>query len=188
MTSQVQLRAEVHRLSQATKESAKVPNNLSTFTGKRGESSTTPADDYTWGNFRKRVLQHVEASNYQSMLREKLLRLKQTGDIETYNGEYYSLIFCVESMNPIDQVMHYASGLKPRTRSYVKLQNPSTLSEAMNLAVKYEVTPYLEETNVQIECTRRKTNPAGSGAASKRILPSTATTDWTCTQEHFRTN
>ncbi|OWY95814.1 hypothetical protein PHMEG_00034083 [Phytophthora megakarya] len=35
-------------------------------------SSTTRVEEHTWGIFREHVLQHFEASNYQSVLREKL--------------------------------------------------------------------------------------------------------------------
>ncbi|EGZ19458.1 hypothetical protein PHYSODRAFT_495032 [Phytophthora sojae] len=108
-------------------------------------SSTTRSEEHTWGIFREHVLQHFEASNYQAVLREKLQRLKQAADIETYNGEYSALIFRVEGMSVLDQVLCYANGLKPRTRSYVKLENPQTLSDAMDLAVKYEVTHFVEE-------------------------------------------
>nr|KAE8922986.1 hypothetical protein PF009_g26757 [Phytophthora fragariae] len=80
-------------------------------------------------------------SKRRTVLREKLQRLKQTADIETYNGEYSALIFRVEGMSTLDQVLCYANGLKPRTRSYVKIENPETLSGAMDLAVKYETRP-----------------------------------------------
>ncbi|OWZ22769.1 LOW QUALITY PROTEIN: hypothetical protein PHMEG_0002466 [Phytophthora megakarya] len=84
--------------------------------------------------------------NYQSVLREKLQRLKQIADIETFNGEYSALIFRVEGMNILDQVLNYTNGLKPLTRSYVKPKNPDTPSEAIDLAVKYEVPHFVEET------------------------------------------
>ncbi|KAE9302458.1 hypothetical protein PF008_g22488 [Phytophthora fragariae] len=108
-------------------------------------SSTTRSEEHTWGIFREHVLQHFEASNYQSVLREKLQRLKQTADIETYNGEYSALIFRVEGMSVLDQVLNYANGLKPRTSSYVKLENPETLSAAMDLAIKYEDTHFVDD-------------------------------------------
>ncbi|GMF19298.1 unnamed protein product [Phytophthora fragariaefolia] len=108
-------------------------------------ASTTRVEEHTWGIFREYVLQHFEASNYQAGLREKLQRLKQTAGIETYHGEYLALIFRVEGMSVLDQVLTYANGLKPRTRSYVMLENPETLGEAMDLAVEYEVTHFVEE-------------------------------------------
>ncbi|KAG2912820.1 hypothetical protein PC117_g18790 [Phytophthora cactorum] len=110
-------------------------------------SSTTRSEEHTWGIFRAKMLQHFEASNYQAVLREKLQRLKQTMDIESYNGEYSALIFRVEGMRMLDQVLCYANWLKPRTRSYAKLENPGTLSDAMDLAVKCEVRTTRESAN-----------------------------------------
>ncbi|KAG6616649.1 Pol Polyprotein [Phytophthora cinnamomi] len=108
-------------------------------------SSATGVDEYTWGNFCEHALKHFESSNYQASLRAKLQRLKQTADIESYNGDYSALIFRAEGMSELDQVLNYANGLRQGTRSYAKLRNPAKLSEAMDLAVKYEVTHYVEE-------------------------------------------
>ncbi|ETI52829.1 hypothetical protein F443_04148 [Phytophthora nicotianae P1569] len=168
MPTIAQLRAEIDRLNQAMADRTKVPNHLPKFTGKRGEdvrewlfqienacrinnipiedtsahlpgiagsamekpasgwflhwSSTTRAEEHTWGIFRE-----------------------HTTDIETYNGEYSALIFRVEGMSVFDEVLYYANVLKLRTHSYVKLENPETLSDAMDLAVKYEVTHFVDE-------------------------------------------
>ncbi|OWZ21767.1 LOW QUALITY PROTEIN: hypothetical protein PHMEG_0003623, partial [Phytophthora megakarya] len=50
-----------------------------------------------------------------------------------------ALIFRVEGMSKLDQVLNDANELKPRTRAYVKLENPATLNAAMDLVVKYEL-------------------------------------------------
>ncbi|KAG6622438.1 uncharacterized protein IUM83_05454 [Phytophthora cinnamomi] len=71
-------------------------------------SSTTRNEEHTWGVFCEHVLHHFEALNYQSVLRERLQRLKQTADIETHNGDYSALIFLVEGMSVLDQVLNYA--------------------------------------------------------------------------------
>ncbi|OWZ24220.1 hypothetical protein PHMEG_000798 [Phytophthora megakarya] len=90
-------------------------------------SSTTRSMENTWGF-------HFETSNHQAALREKLHRLKQSADIETYNGEYSALIF--------------------RLR---KLENPKTLSEAMDLAVKFEVTHFVDEARGRQKKNKRNT-------------------------------
>ncbi|POM60271.1 Pol protein, partial [Phytophthora palmivora] len=85
--------------------------------------------------------------------RDKNYTPLQTADIESYNGEYSALIFRVEGMSMLDQMMCYTNDLKPRTRSYVKLDNPATLSAAMDLAVKYEVTHFVEDArDRQVHC------------------------------------
>ncbi|GMF38471.1 unnamed protein product [Phytophthora fragariaefolia] len=78
-------------------------------------ASRTPAEEQTWG---------------------------ATGDIEEYNGKYSSLIFRVENMSEVDQVSYYCDGRKRATQAYVKLQNATTLSEAMDQASKYEVSHF----------------------------------------------
>ncbi|GMF54605.1 unnamed protein product [Phytophthora fragariaefolia] len=135
-------------------------------------SSTTRAEELTWLTFREHALQHFEASNYQAVLREKLQRLRQIGDIETYNGKYSALIFRVEGMSTLDQVMHYTNGLKSRTKSYVKLENPETLSETMDLAVKYEVTHFIDDVHHHQSRQEKKKpqvdQPNNQGGTSRR--------------------
>ncbi|KAG6611087.1 uncharacterized protein IUM83_15842 [Phytophthora cinnamomi] len=91
------------------------------------------------GRFTHDALAHFEASNYQAVLRQKLRQLRQTGDIEEYNGKYSSSIFRIENMSEVDQVSYSCDGLKRATQACVKLQNATALSEAMNQAAKYEM-------------------------------------------------
>ncbi|GMF46616.1 unnamed protein product [Phytophthora fragariaefolia] len=80
-------------------------------------ASRTPAEEQTWGRFTHDALAHFEASNYQAVLRQKLRQLRQTGGIEEYNGKYSSLIFRVENMSEVDQVIYYCDGLKRATQA-----------------------------------------------------------------------
>ncbi|OWZ12727.1 hypothetical protein PHMEG_00014064 [Phytophthora megakarya] len=105
-------------------------------------ASRTSADELSWGRFTNDALTDFEAFNYQTMLRQKLRQLHHFGDIEEYNGKYSSLIFRVENMSEVDQVSYYCDGLKRASQAYVKLRNPTTLSEAMDQAVKYEVSHF----------------------------------------------
>ncbi|KAG2819731.1 hypothetical protein PC113_g11662 [Phytophthora cactorum] len=72
---------------------------------------------------RRRLEARSTGGGFSVVLREKLQRLKQTTDIESYNGEYSALIFRVEGISMLDQVLCYANGLKSHTRIYVKLEN-----------------------------------------------------------------
>ncbi|OWZ08968.1 hypothetical protein PHMEG_00018402 [Phytophthora megakarya] len=105
-----------------------------------------------------------ESSNYQAALREKLQQLKQTADIETYNGEYRALIFRVEGMSELDQVLNYANGLKPCTRTYVKLEKSATLRAAMDLVLQYEVTHFVDEARVRQDRSDKKKTSAGKAS------------------------
>ncbi|KAG3003200.1 hypothetical protein PC128_g17971 [Phytophthora cactorum] len=169
MPTIAQLRAEIDWLNQAMADRTRVPSNLPKYTGKRGEDvrewlfqieNAYRINNIQIEDTRSRLpgiagsamekpasgwLLHWSSTTREEEHTEKLQRLKQIADIETYNGEYSALIFRVEGMSVLDQVLGYANGLKPRTRSYVKLENPETLSEAMDLTVKYKVTHFVDE-------------------------------------------
>jgi hypothetical protein len=101
-------------------------------------ATSTPGRTQTWENFKESLINQFEGTNYQANLRRQIYRLRQTGDIEDYNGEYANLIFRVKDMSEVDQVMHYTQGLKPRVCSLVRLENPSKLAQAMDAAKRFE--------------------------------------------------
>ncbi|KAG3182126.1 hypothetical protein PC128_g14824 [Phytophthora cactorum] len=45
-------------------------------------------------------------------------------------------------MSEVDQVSYYCDGLKRATQAFVKLQNATTLNEAMDQAAKYEMSHF----------------------------------------------
>ncbi|GMF18457.1 unnamed protein product [Phytophthora fragariaefolia] len=59
-------------------------------------------------------------------------------------------------MSEVDQVSYYCDGLKRATQAYVKLQNTMTLSEAMNQAVKYEMSHFGSDDKVNREKPERE--------------------------------
>ncbi|KAG6587241.1 uncharacterized protein IUM83_02928 [Phytophthora cinnamomi] len=119
-------------------------------------ASRTPAEEQTWARFTVDALAHFEASNYQAVLRQKLRQLRQVDDIENYNGKYSALIFRVENMSEVDQDSYYCDELKRATQAYIKLQNATTLSEAMDQAVMYEMSHFGGERNVSREKPERE--------------------------------
>ncbi|KAG2888211.1 hypothetical protein PC114_g18478 [Phytophthora cactorum] len=130
-------------------------------------ASRTPAEEQTWGRFTQDALAHFEASNYQAVLRQKLRQLRQVGDIEEYNGKYSSLIFRAEDMSEVDQVGYYCDGLKRATQAYVKLQNATTLSEAMDQAAKYEIPHFGGERKPDREKPERELRFRGKPRSSQ---------------------
>ncbi|KAG3255323.1 hypothetical protein PI124_g140 [Phytophthora idaei] len=169
MPTNAQLQAEIDRLNQVMAGRTRVPTNLPKFTGKGREDvrewlfqienschinnipiegATTRLPGIAGSAMEKPAsgwFLHWSSTTRSEEHTLGFSRLKQTADIESYNGEYSALIFHVEGMSMLDQVLCYANGLKPRTRSYVKLESPETLSDAMDLAVKYEITHFVDD-------------------------------------------
>ncbi|POM76852.1 LOW QUALITY PROTEIN: Hypothetical protein PHPALM_5868 [Phytophthora palmivora] len=97
-------------------------------------ASRTPPEQQTWGQFTIDTLSHLEALNYQAVARQTFRQLHQVGDIEEYT-KYSSLIFCVKNTNEVDQVSYNYDKLKCATQAYIKLQNSTSLSKAIDQAV-----------------------------------------------------
>ncbi|OWZ13992.1 hypothetical protein PHMEG_00012598 [Phytophthora megakarya] len=125
---------QVERLCRINGHDATFDND--TLPSRVGTAMEEPAS----GCFTQDALAYFEAPNYQSVLRQKLWQLRQIGDIEEYNGKYSSLIFRAENMSVLDQVSYYCDDLKRASQAHIKLQNTTQLSEAMYMAVKYEMS------------------------------------------------
>jgi hypothetical protein len=59
--------------------------------------STTPDEERTWFKLSDAAKKRFEANDYQAILRKNLRKLKQTSDIEDYNGGYAELVFRIEN-------------------------------------------------------------------------------------------
>ncbi|KAG2921044.1 hypothetical protein PC117_g16346 [Phytophthora cactorum] len=147
MPTNAQLQAEIDRLNQVMADRTRVPTNLPKSTGKRGEDvrewmsqvenacriNYIPIEDASTripGIAGSAMEKPASAGSCTGRRRLEarstgggFSRLKQTTDIESYNGEYSALIFRVEGISMLDQVLCYANGLKSHTRIYVKLEN-----------------------------------------------------------------
>ncbi|GMF16030.1 unnamed protein product [Phytophthora fragariaefolia] len=64
-------------------------------------------------------------------------------------------------MSEVDQVSYYCDGLKRATQAYVKLQNTMTLSDAMDQAVKYEMSHFSGDHKVNREKPERESRFRG---------------------------
>ncbi|GMF28563.1 unnamed protein product [Phytophthora fragariaefolia] len=154
-----------------TETRPRVPSGLPKFKGKRGEDvrqwlfqvetlCRIHGHDGDNDNIHRRNCDGRPsiwvASNYQAVLRQKLRQLRQLDDIEDYNGKYSALIFRVENLSAVDQVSYYCDGLKRATQAFVKLQNTMTLSEAMDQAVKHEMSHFSGDHKVNREKPERE--------------------------------
>ena len=101
-------------------------------------SASTPAVKRTWKNFKETVRKHFEGSSFQNNLRKRLQDLKHTNTIEEYNNEYFHIIQQVENMSEVDKITYYTEGLKAFVKGQVCFLNPTTLNDAMDIALRYE--------------------------------------------------
>lgn len=70
--------------------------------------------------------------------RSALDRGSQSASVSSYNTFFYSNLNFIPDMSLADQIHRYTSGLKENIRMEVLKENPPTLTEAVNYAVKVE--------------------------------------------------
>ncbi|KAG3087273.1 hypothetical protein PI125_g18700 [Phytophthora idaei] len=70
-------------------------------------------------------------------------------------------------MSEVDQVSYYCDDLKRATQAYVKLQNATTLSEAMDQAAKYEMSHFGGERKPDREKPERELRFRGKPRSSQ---------------------
>uniref|UniRef100_H3H879 CCHC-type domain-containing protein n=1 Tax=Phytophthora ramorum TaxID=164328 RepID=H3H879_PHYRM len=138
-----QLRAEIDRLTQAMVDRSKVPSHLPKFTGKRGE------------DVREWLFQVENACRINGIAIEgastRLPGIAGSAMEKPASGWFLHWSSTIRNEE-------HTWGIFPPTRSYVKLENPGTLSDAMDLAVKYEVTHFVEDArDRQIRSDKKKT-------------------------------
>ena len=92
----------------------------------------------SWQMFVDNVILAFEPPHYQQILRQQLLSARQTDHVQTYVQNFRGLVNQATQVAELDKVLYFSQGLKPKTRSEVLYRAPTTLEEAIDIAVKFE--------------------------------------------------
>jgi hypothetical protein len=91
-----------------------------------------------WDDFKNGIKLAFQPPNHWQIIRRQLKALRQTGSIQEYVHQFRNLIGQTTGMDPKDQALQFAEGLKSTTRTYVNFQAPTDLSTAINIAIAYD--------------------------------------------------
>lgn len=90
----------------------------------------------TWSDFRNALITRFTPISPERTAREKLSILRQRNSVRAYAQEYNLCMLELADMSEKDRIFRFLEGLKPDVRIHVELQNPNTLAEAVELAIK----------------------------------------------------
>ena len=62
--------------------------------------------------------------------------------MQKYVYKFRNLVGQIEGMGELDQVMHFIDGLKQATRIEVNYKSPTTLEEAITVAIAYDTARF----------------------------------------------
>jgi Ty3 transposon capsid-like protein len=98
----------------------------------RGEISVT------WDHFKSSIRSQFQPKNAYRQARDRLRHLQQTTSVSTYNSTFNIVCLDIPDLSDAEVLDKYLAGLKPQTRTYVELENPHSLEEAMSIADRYD--------------------------------------------------
>lgn len=91
-----------------------------------------------WAQFTQALRSHFQATNTETMVRNKLAVLQQVASVSRYNDQYNTLIIEVLDVDERSKVDMYVRGLKKEIQLHVSLQSPETLEAAQRLALNID--------------------------------------------------
>lgn len=92
----------------------------------------------SWKDFESEIRKEFQAPHQQQLLRERLSRTKQIGTVQQYAHQFRSILNQIEEMNEMDMISYFTRGLQTRTRGEVKYRAPTTLKDAIDIAITYD--------------------------------------------------
>ena len=90
----------------------------------------------TWDAFKQEFIDTFTPVKPDFDARNKLDRLAQTRSVFDYASHFNTLMLELPNMDEADRVHFFIRGLKPETRMHVVLRKPTTLHEAVELAIQ----------------------------------------------------
>jgi len=90
----------------------------------------------SWDEFKKAFIARFTPVDPEITARQQLDKLSQSSSAYKYAQEFSSCMLELPNMDEADRVHRFVKGLKPEVRIHVTLQSPSTLHDAIELAIR----------------------------------------------------
>lgn len=142
---------------------SKVTSWYESSTGDRAAAGRTVT---TWIEFAAVLRERYQPVSAASAARVKLDTLVQRGAVAPYLTSFYQLMMHIPDMNVKDQIHNFQRGLKQHIKNELNRVNPTTLSNAVQLAVNAE--SYLPQGPASASSSSYQFRPSyrGGGSAS----------------------
>ena len=95
-------------------------------------------DRITWIDFKQHLSNTFQPKNIQKILRKQLNNLRQTGTIRDYIQAFDKIMVQIHCMPEVDKVDRFTEGLQPLVGEKVSFEEPDSLVEAKEIALKIE--------------------------------------------------
>lgn len=91
----------------------------------------------TWDQFKREFRLKYLSEEYQTDLKRSLIRLKQTGSVESFINKFLEKANQCEIMDEDEKMFIFTTNVNKEIEGYIKLLKPKTLNETIRLAQNY---------------------------------------------------
>jgi hypothetical protein len=92
----------------------------------------------SWAQLKSELRERFQPIGSAAIARQSLDGYKQLTSVQSYAEHFYRCMSYITDMGDADQVHQFSRGLKDRIRQEVIREQPSTVNDAVNIAVKAE--------------------------------------------------
>jgi hypothetical protein len=96
----------------------------------------TTTEYASWTAFKDALISRFTSISAERTARQKLSSLRQGKSVREYAQAYNMCMIELPEMDEKDRLFRFMEGLKPEVRIHVELKKPSTLAEAIELAIQ----------------------------------------------------
>jgi hypothetical protein len=94
------------------------------------------AEFANWAEFKQAFIARFTPIDPEVDARERLARITQSKSMFAYAADFNAVMLELPHMDENDRIWRFVNGLRPQVRMQVKLHNPRTLHEAVEIAIK----------------------------------------------------
>ena len=91
-----------------------------------------------WDKFKKEIEAHFRPVDSKKLARDKIANLRQRASVRNYTYEFRRLLLEIGNMSEEEMLDRFIRGLKFNVRKEVELRDPTTLTDAVSIAERYD--------------------------------------------------
>ena len=117
----------------------------------------------TWEEFKNAITAHFQPIHEEDFARQYIRTLKQHRSVRDYVVRFQEVSLQIPTMDERSRVDAFTAGLKQDVRRWVKLQAPSTLERAMEIAEQFQTMVMQDTAAMRTYADRPRFGHSGGG-------------------------
>jgi Retrotransposon gag protein/Zinc knuckle len=117
----------------------------------------------TWTEFKTAITAHFQPIHEEDFARQYIRTLRQHRSVRDYVVRFQEVSLQIPTMDERSRVDAFTAGLKQDVRRWVKLQAPSTLERAMEIAEQYQTMMMQDMAAMRASADRPRFENSGGG-------------------------